>query len=178
MTEGLFILTTIFVAYVVYVIIGEQKATAKSKASTIKPEVRAAVEQPKPQVAVAIEKPAAIKTVAPKETATKVEPPPSKTATPKVATKSATTKATTAKPAAAKKATVASAKNHGLKDPKTGDVAASYSNYRFTKRWIKDALVAEGLLEKVYTNNELNTETDAKIKEAIDKLEAMDKYKA
>jgi len=39
-------------------------------------------------------------------------------------------------------------------------------------------LVAEGLLEKVYTANELNAETDVKIKAAIAKLEAMEKYKA
>lgn len=180
MIEGLFILTTIFVAYVVYAIIDEQKATAKSKASAAKPEPQAvAVEQPKPQVAVTKEKPAAIKppeakTVAPKAAATKAVTP--------VAAKPVTTKATAtkaaAKPAAAKKTTTAAAQSAGLKDPKTGDVATAYSNYRFTKRWIKDALVAEGLLERVYTANELNAEIDAKIKEAIAKLEAMDKYKA
>ncbi|MDO9048460.1 MAG: hypothetical protein Q7U66_12095 [Methylobacter sp.] len=189
MTEGLFILTTIFVAYVVYAIIGEQKATAKSKTPAAKPETQAAaVEQPKPQVAVAKEKsaaipPAAAKTVAPKAAATKTaapkpaaaKPVAAKPAAPKVAAKPAATKAT---PAAAKKATVVEAKSAGLKDPKTGEVTTAYSNYRFTKRWIKDALVAEGLLEKVYTANELNAEIDAKIKEAIGKLEVMDKYKA
>ncbi|MDO9048418.1 MAG: hypothetical protein Q7U66_11880 [Methylobacter sp.] len=49
---------------------------------------------------------------------------------------------------------------------------------RFTKRRIKDTLVAEGLLEKVCTANELNAEIEAKIKEPIGKPEAMDKYKA
>ncbi|MCK9397808.1 MAG: hypothetical protein M0Q44_19735, partial [Methylobacter sp.] len=78
----------------------------------------------------------------------------------------------------AKKAPAAAAKSAGLKDPKTGEVTTAYSNYRFTKRWIKDALVAEGLLEKVYSAKELNAETEAKIKEAIGKLEAMTKYKA
>jgi outer membrane biosynthesis protein TonB len=184
MTEGLFILTTIFVAYVVYAIIGAQKATAKSKAPTTKPEVQAAVvDQPKPQAAVATEKPAAIKptaakTVAPKTTATtKAETPkPAATqaAAPKVAAKPAATKTTTA----AKKAAVVAVQSTGLKDPKTGEVATTYGNYRFAKRWIKEALVAEGLLEKIYTANELNAETDAKIKEAVSKLEAMDKYKA
>jgi hypothetical protein len=96
-------------------------------------------------------------------------------AAPNVAAKPAVT---TAKPAVAKKAAASAVKSAGLKDPKTGDIAATYSNYRFTKRWIKDALVAEGLLDKVYTNNELNADTDAKIKEAIKKLEAIDKYKA
>jgi hypothetical protein len=66
----------------------------------------------------------------------------------------------------------------GLRDPKTGEVATSYNNYRFTKRWIKDALVSEGLLEKVYKNNELDAATEVAIKEALVKLEGMDKYRA
>ncbi|MGZ8172743.1 MULTISPECIES: hypothetical protein [Methylobacter] len=193
MIEGLFILTTIFVAYVVYAIIDEQKATAKSKAPAAKPEPQAAaLEQPTPQVAVTKEKPAAIKpaeakTVAPKAAATKAVPPvaakpvATKATAAKAAAKPAapkTTKAAPAKPATAKKPAAVAAKSAGLKDPKTGDVVTAYSNYRFTKRWIKDALVTEGLLEKVYTANELNAEIDAKIKEAIAKLEAMDQYKA
>lgn len=190
MTEGLFILTTIFVAYVVYAIIGEQKTTAKSKAPAAEPEVQAApAEQSKAQAAVATEKPAEIKPAAAKTVAptavTQTAPPvaakpvtTAKAAAPK-ATATKAPKATTAKPATAKKTTaVAAAQSTGLKDPKTGEVATAYSNYRFTKRWIKEALVAEGLLEKVYTANELNAEVDAKIKEAIAKLEAMDKYKA
>lgn len=64
-----------------------------------------------------------------------------------------------------------------LKDPITGDIANTYSNYRFTKRWIKEALVTEGLLEKVYKNNELNAEIEASIKTAITKLEAIEQYK-
>ncbi|WP_027148419.1 hypothetical protein [Methylobacter tundripaludum] len=193
MIEGLFILTTIFVAYVVYAIIDEQKATAKSKAPAAKPEPQAAaVEQPKPQVAVTKEKPAAIKpaeakTVAPKAAATKAVPPVAAkpAATKATATKAEakpaapkTTKAAPAKSATAKKPAAVAAKSAGLKDPKTGDVVTAYNNYRFTKRWIKDALVAEGLLEKVYPASELNAEIDAKIKEAIAKLEAMDQYKA
>ncbi|MDI1276603.1 hypothetical protein [Methylobacter sp.] len=184
MIEGLFILTTIFVAYVVYAIIDEQKATAKSKAPVAKPEPQAtAVEQPKPQVAVTKEKPAAIKpaeakTVAPKAAATKAAQPVAAKPVATKATATKTTKAASAKSATAKKPAAVAAKSAGLKDPKTGDVVTAYSNYRFTKRWIKDALVTEGLLEKVYTANELNAEIDAKIKEAIAKLEAMDQYKA
>ena len=66
----------------------------------------------------------------------------------------------------------------GLKNPKTDEVATTYSNYRFTKRWIKEALVAEGLLDKVYKNDELNAEIEATIKGAVVKLEALDKYRA
>jgi hypothetical protein len=65
----------------------------------------------------------------------------------------------------------------GLKNPSTGEIATSYTNYRFTKRWIKDALVSESLLTKVYKNNELDAESEALIKDAIAKLEAMDAYK-
>lgn len=200
MIEGLFILTTIFVAYVVYAIIGDQRACAKSKALAEKSETQViAVEQTKPPVAVAKEKPAAqaktatvkpaaaakkgpapaaAKPAAAKSTATK--PEASKPAAPKAATKPTAAKATTAKPApaASKQAPAAAAPSAGLKNPKTGEVATAYHNYRFTKRWIKDALVEEGLLDKVYAANELNPEVDAKIKAAITKLEAMDKYKA
>jgi outer membrane biosynthesis protein TonB len=216
MTEGLFILTTIFVAYVVHAIMGEEKANAKSQVPAAKPEAPAAVvEQPKPQVAVVTEKTAptapveAKKIVEPKVVATAVKEPPkptaakvvtaTKEAAPKIAAKPAAAKATTvtkeaapkvaAKPTAtktttaakstpAKKAATPAVKSAGLKDPKSGEVVTSYSNYRFIKRWIKDALVTEGLLEKVYAANELNTATDSAIKEAIAKLEAMDKYKA
>ena len=65
----------------------------------------------------------------------------------------------------------------GLKNPNTGEIATSYSNYSFAKRWIKEALVAEGLLEKIYKNNELTPEVTAAIKTAIAQLENMDKYK-
>jgi hypothetical protein len=49
----------------------------------------------------------------------------------------------------------------GLKDPKTGDIATNYNNYRLTKRWIKEALVAEGLLDKIYKNDALTAEVEA-----------------
>jgi len=188
MIEGLFVLTTIFVAYVVYAIIGDQRASAKSKALAAKPETPvAAVEQPKPPVAVAQEKPAAVKpaaqakTAATKPAAAKsaaTKPAEAKPAAPKAAAKPATTKAATATKPAAAKQPPAAAPSAGLKNPNTGEVATAYHNYRFTKRWIKDALVEEGLLDKVYTANELNPEVDAKIKEAIAKLEAIDKYRA
>jgi len=147
MSEALFILTVIFVAYVVYKTVNEQKETPKPPLPNAKPEApKVVAEQPMPENVVkngntAIIKPGSIK----KPTLT------------------ATTLVTDRK---------------GLKDPKTGEVATAYSNYRFTKRWIKDALVSEGLLEKVYKNSELDATIEAAIKEAIVKLEAMDKYKA
>ena len=92
-------------------------------------------------------KPKVIKKAAPKVVETKVEAP---------------------KPVPAKK---------GLKNPLTGEVATSYANYRFTKRWIKDALVTEGLLDQVYKNADLTEAVEANIKVAITKLEALDNYK-
>jgi len=150
MTEVFFILTTIFVAYVVYAIVDEQKTTVKSKVSATKPETPViVVEQPTPQLVIAEDKAAPKAVVSQPVTPNKV----------------------------AKKDKLVSAKRPGLKNPTTGEIVTAYSNYRFTKRWIKDALVAEGLLEKVYKNNELNTEVDAKIKAALVELETLDKYK-
>jgi hypothetical protein len=65
-----------------------------------------------------------------------------------------------------------------LRDPKTGEIASIPANYRFAKRWIKDALVAEGLLDKVYKNSDLDDTNAAKVKGALDKLKAMSKYQA
>jgi len=148
MSEALFILTIIFVAYVIYHTINEQKETPTSAAP--KPQYDAPhllAEQPAPKPVEKSKKPAIIKPAAIKKTAI--------TATPRNTT--------------GKK---------GLRDPKTGEVTTAYNNYRFTKRWIKDALVAEGLLEKVYKNNELDASIEASIKDALVNLEAMDKYKA
>ena len=145
MSEALFILTTIFVAYVVYKTVNEQKAKPEATAPKAKPEAaKVAAEQPMPEIVVKTEKPTIIK-----------------------------------KPATIKKVTPTAqgTVKKGLRDPKTGEMATSYSNYRFTKRWIKDALVTEGLLDKVYKNNELDPAIEMTIKEALVKLEAMDKYK-
>ena len=147
MTEVLFILVAIIVAYVIYVIVSEQK-TSTSAVSQAKPEKPVeAVKQSTPQSAPKIEKVAAVKSVA----------------------------------SATRKPEPASATQHagkrGLKNPNTDEVATTYSNYRFTKRWIKEALVAEGLLDKVYKNDELNAALEATIKIAVLKLEAIDKYR-
>lgn len=139
MTEMLFILTVIFVAYVVYVAVNEHKATPKSETP------KEAAKQPILETAAKNKKPTIIKPATIKKT------------TPTAATQNIVKK--------------------GLRDPKTGEIATLYSNYRFTKRWIKDALVTEGLVEKVYKNNELDTAIEATIKDALVKLEAIDTYK-
>jgi outer membrane biosynthesis protein TonB len=161
MTEVLFILTTIFVAYVIYVVVSEQKTTSNSEVHQTKAEKPVtAIKQPIPQAA-----PKKEKVVSPKPAVASNPVPAAQkeaSATPVVA-------AVNVPPQDAGK--------KGLKDPKTGEVATTYSNYRFTKRWIKEALVAEGLLEKVYKNDELNAGIEANIKSALLKLEAIEKYR-
>jgi hypothetical protein len=161
MTEGLFLLTTLFVAYVVYVILSEKKS-AETKAT--KPTV--AVAHTEQQATIVAEKPIA--------TAPKAKPAIAK----KVAVMPTTSNKAVAPAEPEVVAVPETIKSTGLKDPKTGEIAKTYSNYRFTKRWIKEALVAEGLVEKVFKNEELNAEVEATIKTGIIKLEGMDKYKA
>ena len=53
MSEALFILTVIFVAYVVYVAVNEHKATSKSAVPKAKPEApKVVAEQPMPEAVV------------------------------------------------------------------------------------------------------------------------------
>lgn len=147
MAEVLFILTTVFVAYVVFVVVEcekRKKEEAKQKA-----------------------KPAASRPVAaaPAKPAVKAEP--------------AKAQAPAAAPAAKPQpASSAGAAPDSLKNPETGEVVKVPNNYRFTKRWIKEALVSEGLLDKVYKNTELDDEATAKINAALEQLKTMEKYRA
>ena len=148
MTEVLLLLVAFVVSYVIYRAVSEQKTSSHSPVSQAEPEKTvASVKQSTTKSAPKNEKVVAVKSVA--SATSKPEP----TTSPQDAGK------------------------RGLKDPKTGEVATTYSNYRFTKRWIKEALVAEGLMDKVYKNDELNAELEAKIKSAVLKLEANDKYR-
>ncbi|NJA05672.1 MULTISPECIES: hypothetical protein [Methylomonas] len=154
MAELLFIATTIFVAYVVFVVMGDKK--------------------PKPSAA----KPEAAITPAPEPKASQAEaisPPPVPTEKP--ATPRPSTRKTAAKPAAPAQAAAPTATADSVKNPKTGEVAKISGNYAFAKRWIKDALVEEGLLDKVYKNNELDEAATTKIQAALQQLAAMDKYR-
>ncbi|KJV07515.1 hypothetical protein [Methylocucumis oryzae] len=150
MTELLFVLTIIFVAYIIYVIINEQKQILMAA------ELREKTKQ-KASEAVTANRPVA-----------EVKTTPVVQAAPKPKPQVATAEVATSTPAAVAKGNV--------RNPLTGEIASIASNYRFTKRWIKEALVAEGFLDKVYKNNELNAEAEALIKTALAKLEALDKY--
>jgi len=196
MTEGLFVLTIIFVAYIVYVTINDNKKSSKSetqKAKDVTPIVTLKQSIPEPIKAKTIEtvittaKPAKKTTTPPVTKQTVVEPIKAKAPT-TVATKPVgkpvVAKATTPSVEKPKQTTIATkaaatqiTEKKGLRNPLTGEVTTSYSNYRFTKRWIKDALVVEGLVSKVYSNTELNAAIETTIKSALVKLEAIDKYK-
>jgi len=65
-----------------------------------------------------------------------------------------------------------------LRNPETGETSPVPTNYRFAKKWIKEALVAEGLLKKVYKNSELTEAVSPKVKEALDRFKLIDKYHA
>jgi len=136
------------------------KVAAKPAEAPKKPAPAAKVEAPKPVA----EKPAApVKAAAPKKA-----PAPAKAASPKPA----------AKPKAAKAAEGKVVLAEDLKNPETGEVTPVPANYRFAKKWIKDALVEEKLLDRVYKPNELDDATSAKVKDAIDKLRSLKKYQA
>jgi hypothetical protein len=163
MTEGLFILTTVFIAYVVYQIVNEPKTKNTSEIPKAQPEPQAVIDPPaEPEKEVV-----AVEPSAPEETFTEEAP----------VVAAPVEESPAAVEAEAEAPTEQSAAKHGLKNPKTGEVVLVYNNYRFAKRWVKEALVSEGLLKKIYKNNELNADVEAKIKSALAKLEAIDKYR-
>ncbi len=63
-----------------------------------------------------------------------------------------------------------------LRNPETGEVSPVPGNYRFAKKWIKEAMVAEGLLNKVYKNSELTEAVNPKVKAAIEQFKQLEKY--
>ncbi|WP_045224613.1 hypothetical protein [Methyloterricola oryzae] len=85
---------------------------------------------------------------------------------------SAPASATSPEPAAAEEKTIT------LRNPSTGETCPIPTNYRFAKKWVKEALVAEGLLKKVYKNSELTEAVSPKVKEALEKLRNLEKYHA
>ncbi len=164
MEEFIFVLFIIFVAYVVFNSANEKKEEPKAAELKKVAETVNVVEDVKPVVSEPVKRTSIIKPKVIKKATTK-------SAVPKVeATKQVVAKSVS-------KAPVKTVIKKGLKNPLTGEVATTYSNYRFTKRWIKDALVSEGFLEQVYKNAELTEAVEANIKVAISQLEALDNYK-
>lgn len=65
-----------------------------------------------------------------------------------------------------------------LRNPATGEKASVPANYRFAKKWVKEALVKEGLLDKIYKNNELDDAASKKVKAALEQFKTLAKYHA
>jgi hypothetical protein len=65
-----------------------------------------------------------------------------------------------------------------MKNPKTGEEAKVATNYRMVKRWVKEALVTEGLLDKIYKNTELDDAAKITIAKALSIIKAMDNTSA
>ena len=168
MAELLFIATVIFVAYVLFVVLDEKKDNpVPDEVIELEPVIAEpektelasdASVTPAPVLEKTVVKPVRLKATSPKTATVKAEP----------------VKAVATKPEPSKASTRAT---DSLKNPKTGEVVKFPSNYNFTKRWIKEALVEEGLLDKVYKNTELDDKTYEKIHAALQQLKTLDKYK-
>ena len=150
MAEIIFILVTVYGVYVVHSIItSKEKKKVKPPAVKAKVSVATVSKKEKSKTVVKQEKPVA-KKVVPAKIKAKVKPKPK---------------------------AKAKLESGSLRNPETGEVAKIASSYRMCKRWIKDALVAEGLLEKVYKTNEVDDAAKVKIDKALVKLAKMEKYK-
>jgi len=159
MAEILFVLLIVYVVYVVQSVLC--KSDQKKPVSPPPPEVKPAVDT---EAVAKAEKQVVVDSV---KTAVKKAP------VKKEAVKKAPVKKTTA---VKTKASTKPASGN-LRNPETGDVDKIASSYRMTKRWIKEALVTEGLLPKIYKTAELDDATKLTINKALLKLAKMDKYK-
>ena len=146
MIEGFFVVLVIFIAYMVYTIVIQPKKAA-SEAEALKPK-----SQPKKASSAKSAKPAA-----------------------KVATKPIAKEQVKQSTPAKANSEIAEAVSV-LRNPKTKETSNVPNNYRFAKRWIKEALVEEGLLDKIYKNNELDGAASEKVKVAIGQLKTIKKY--
>ena len=165
----LYLLIAAFIGYVAYalgslIFIDQSKSKSQSRApaasgsDTVK-------QQAKPKSAAAKPKPSSTAKPKPKSSAAKKTTP----AKPKP---SAKPKAAPVKSAAAK----ATDNVIAFRNPDTGEEAKIPPSYPFSKRWIKDALITEGLLDRIYKNNELDDANTKKVTEALEKLKTIEKY--
>ena len=161
MLEVFLILIVIYIAYIVYTDVDDDQQENKPV-----------------KINIASTKPAVV------TSSSKAKVPKSPAAKPQAVVTSAKPGKTKAKPAKSAKAKVYKTaapkfelRTVEMKNPKTGEQAKVANNYRMVKRWIKEALVEEGLLEKIYKTNEMDDAAKAKVAEALSIIKAMDKYK-
>ena len=154
MATILVILTLVFIGYVGYILVSDSYGAAKVD------EVRAPEAPKKPATAkVAASRPQSDAPKRPAAVKREEVPQPTKE-----------------KPEEKSSSDVAEQMPSGLRNPSTGEVAAVPSNYRFAKRWIKEAMVSEGLLDRIYKNNELSGANGDKAKQALENFKALKKY--
>jgi hypothetical protein len=170
MFELLFPVTLFFLAYVAYdayqaIMRAERGEPVFKNPPAVTAPMAKAAPAPAASKAAAPAKPAAAAAAA-------AEPAPAKRNTAKPTPPPA--KAAAATPAVAPEVRLADT----LRNPATGEVSPAPANYRFAKKWIKDALVSEKLLDRVYKPSELDDAASLKVKDAIDKLRAIKKYQA
>lgn len=193
MFEVLFFLTALYLGYVAkeaYQAVvraekGEPVFEEKPKAAPAAPKVAEkpaeAPKKPAPITKTAAPKPSApakAKAEAPQKAAPSPKPAAAKPAPVKAAAPAKPAAKAAAKPKAAKASESKVVLADDLKNPETGEITPVPANYRFAKKWIKDALVEEKLLDRVYKPNELDDATSAKVRDAIDQLRALKKYQA
>lgn len=63
-----------------------------------------------------------------------------------------------------------------LKNPLTGETCPLPASYRFAKKWVKEAMVTEGLLDRVYKTSELDETVTAQVRQALTQLGQMTTY--
>ncbi len=147
MAEIIFILVTVYTVYVVHSAFSKNQE--KNGSASLKPD-KSKVENP----AVKEEK---IKPVAkPKAEPKKQKSAPKKATTP------------------AKKESIVP--EGSLRNPETGEIDKIANSYRMLKRWMKEALVEEKLLDKIYKTNQLDDASKKKIEKSLAKMKKMDKY--
>ena len=166
-------LTVVFVGYVLYEVFKTVSAETSRQASAKAPPPVAAKPQEAAKAAAVTEaKKSAPEpvTAAPAAEARKAAPEPAEAAPAAVAVKP--------EPEAKKAAAEESRGGLLIKDPASGEAGPAPTNYRFAKKWVKEAMVAEGLLDKVYKAAELDEAGTRKVREALEKFRAMKKYHA
>ena len=64
-----------------------------------------------------------------------------------------------------------------MRNPETNEQVKMANSYRMSKRWVKEALVAEGLLDKIYKATEIDDGKKIEINLAFEQLLQLGKYK-
>ncbi len=154
----IFILTVIYVAYTVYSVVGDEEEGTQAKAKPITDIAELKIQSKVTPQSKDMEK---------------------KNQQPKIDAVKQSTRVKNPKPVERNKLTVPKIELRTvmMKNPETGEEAKVANNYRMTKRWVKEALVKEGLLDKIFKNKELDEAAKIKVAEALSMIKAMDKYK-